>query len=201
MGTEVKWFHFLFGGVFAILLLVTVTLSSIYILQVIPTANLQNPENTKTLFSVISLGVQGLALMLGLTYFIKNLNYDKQKNSRHHRNELLETLAKEYKDIREFTKPFFYADFKTDDDLKKFKDSVTELFTTITVFVENSETIFDFKEKEYSKLFTPSSILQTNQLFSLRSVEELKKHDLSAFKSQFSSSLVSALGVCWSGLK
>lgn len=190
------------GGAITLVLLVAINFSCLFFLQGVTIANANSSTDTyRDIYYGCSVLFQVIALILGATYFYNNINYDKDKVLRAKRNQLIYLLIDDLKNARDQLNTFFYADFKEDIEFRKFKDSTVELFTSMSIFIENCESSFDFSSQSYDKLVAPSSIIQTSQLFSILSIEELKRHDLMNLKYQFSTSINHALGVCWAGLK
>lgn len=190
----------IFAGAFGILVLVGVNLSCLYLLHGVSLLS-NTTDRIRDIGTICSIIFQIIALVMGGIYFFNNINYDKTKINCSRRNELLLTLVDEYKEARKYLDTFFYNEFKTDDDLKRFKNAAIEMFATISIFIENSENIFVFTDSDYSKLIDPSSVFQNHHLFSINSIEELKKHDLSLLRAQVSTAVNGALSTCWSGIK
>ena len=174
---------------------------TIYSIIHIPTLKMADGDSLKTFSTLFSLLIQLLALGLGAIYFLKNKKHDVVKITNQKRNELLNYLVKDLKSVRDKLNIFFDKKFANDQELKTFKTAIVEEFSTISAFVESSETIFCFEDKSIRALIAPSSIIQTSHLFQLSSLSELNNYDMDFLKSEFSTSIMSACKACWSQIK
>lgn len=177
------------------------TTFAIYAIEHIPSLKVASGESLRNFYYLFSMFIQFIALCLGAVYFLKNKNHDVAKITNQKRNELLNFLVKDLKSVREKLNTFFDKKFVTDQELKTYKSSLVEEFSTISAFIESSETIFCFEEKSHNTVIAPSSIIQNSHLFQMSSLDELKKHDTDFLKSEFSTSIMTACKSCWSQIK
>lgn len=188
-----KAFLFIVAFIFSI----AANILTIYAIENVSVFTSNNSGLLRNIYYIFSMFFQLIAISLGAYYFFKNKAHDQTKLDTEKRNNLLNHLVQEYKTTQTLLNRFFYLDFNSDQELKKFKDSTVEHFSLISTFVEANENLFIFNDNDMKYLLTPSSVIQTNNSFSLASIKELKKHDLSFLKSEFSTSIMLAYKTCW----